>query len=54
MVVDKRHLCYCCGLFVATEPNGLCSHCARFCVGVRFKDGKPMCKTIEALNEFKR
>jgi hypothetical protein len=51
-LVDKRVLCCCCGLFVASEPNGLCSHCARFCAGFLLRDAK--CKTVEALDEFKR
>ena len=42
----ERNLCCCCGLWLATEPNGLCKDCAENCAGYLLKD-KP-CVTIES------
>lgn len=41
----KKNICCCCGLFPATEPNGLCTDCAEHCAGFILKD-KP-CMTVE-------
>jgi hypothetical protein len=41
-----KKLCCCCGLFPATEPNGLCKDCAENCAGYLLKD-KP-CVTTES------
>lgn len=42
----SQNLCCCCGVFLATEPNGLCKDCAENCAGYLLKD-KP-CQTFEA------
>ena len=34
----EKKLCCCCGLFPATEPNGLCKDCAENCAGYLLKD----------------
>lgn len=41
---EKRNLCCCCGLWLATEPNGLCKDCADNCAGYLLKD-KPRITT---------
>jgi hypothetical protein len=40
----NENLCCCCGLFVATKPNGLCKDCADHCAGFLLKD-KPCITT---------
>jgi hypothetical protein len=44
----EAKVCCCCGLFKATEPNGLCKDCAKNCVAFLLKD-KP-CATINMHN----
>jgi len=42
---SKKKLCCCCGLFPASESNGLCRDCAESCAGYLL--GKKVCITIE-------
>jgi hypothetical protein len=48
----EQNLCCCCGLFLATQPNGLCKDCADNCAGYLLKD-KP-CQTTEGCKILKR
>ena len=48
MLSRKQAFCCCCGIFVASEPNGLCACCAALCSESLAK-GKRHCGTVEAL-----